>query len=123
MELLLPILLVVVFWLFLIRPQQRRAKETAAMQRSLEPGDEVMLTAGLFGTVVSIDDDRIQVELSPGTVVTVARGAIGQVVPPQVEEAEDETGDQTGDETPASGDTADTDPTTGSTPGSDDKES
>ncbi|MCL8027378.1 preprotein translocase subunit YajC [Nocardioides bruguierae] len=97
MELLLPILLLAVFYLFLIRPQQRRAKEASAMQRSLQPGDEVMLTSGFFGTVVSIDEEegRLEVSLAPGTVVTVVRGAVGQVVPPEepVEDDLDDTDD------------------------------
>ncbi len=70
-----------VFWLLIIRPASRRNKDMRAMQSSLSVGDEVMLTSGFFGTVRALHDDRLEVELAPGTVVTVAKGAVGNVVP------------------------------------------
>ena len=69
------------FWLFLIRPQSRRQRELAHMQSTLEMGDEVMLTSGVFGTVTGLDEDVAQVEIADGVTIKVARGAIGQVVP------------------------------------------
>jgi preprotein translocase subunit YajC len=81
---LLPLLTLValaaVFWLLLIRPQSRRQRELAHMQSTLEVGDEVMLTSGVFGTVRSLDDDVAQVEIADGVTIRVARGAVGQVV-------------------------------------------
>ena len=82
-----------VFWLLLIRPNVRRQRQTAAMQEALQVGDQIMLTSGFFGTLVSLDEDRVQVEIAPGTTVTVARGAVGSVVPPAGTETEtDQTG-------------------------------
>lgn len=52
------------------------------MQNSLQIGDQVMLTSGFYGTLRALDDERVEVELAPGTTVTVARGAVGSVVPP-----------------------------------------
>jgi preprotein translocase subunit YajC len=71
-----------VFWLLVIRPNVRRQREQVAMQSSLQVGDQVMLTSGFYGTLRSLADDRVEVELAPGTTVTVARGAVGSVVPP-----------------------------------------
>lgn len=86
MEELAPLLffaaIAAVFWLLVIRPNVRRQREQAAMQSSLQIGDQIMLTSGFYGTLRSLDDDRVEVELAPGTTVTVARGAIGTVVPP-----------------------------------------
>lgn len=71
-----------VFWLLLIRPNVRRQRQQVAMQNALQVGEEVMLTSGFYGTVRALHDQRIEVELAPGTTVTVARGAVGSVVPP-----------------------------------------
>jgi preprotein translocase subunit YajC len=71
-----------IFWLLLIRPNVRRQKQQVAMQEALRIGDQVMLTSGFFGTLTALHDDRVEVELAPGTTVTVARGAVGSVVPP-----------------------------------------
>lgn len=81
---LTPILFLVgialLFWLLLIRPQARRQRELAHMQSTLEVGDEVMLTSGVFGTITALDDEAAHVEIAPGTVVKVVRGAVGTVV-------------------------------------------
>ena len=58
------------------------------MQSTLEVGDEVMLTSGVYGTVRGLDEDVAQVEIADGVTITVARGAVGQVV--RAEEAPDD---------------------------------
>lgn len=70
-----------VFWLLIIRPQSRRQRQQQELQAGVAVGDEVVLTSGFYGTVRSLDADRIGVELAPGTIVSVARGAVGSVVP------------------------------------------
>ena len=67
-------------WVLFILPQQRRIKEHKATVASLQVGDEVMTTAGLFGTVVALDDEIVTLEVAPGTSLRFARGAIGQRV-------------------------------------------
>lgn len=80
---LLPLLgIALLFWFLVIRPTSRRQKELARMQSSLKPGDEVMLTAGIFGTLRTADGDQVHVEIADGVLVTVARGAIGAVTQP-----------------------------------------
>ena len=68
------------FWLLLIRPAQRRQREAIAVQQAAEIGSEVMLTSGIYGTVKAAQDDTLQIEVAPGTVVKVARGAVARVV-------------------------------------------
>jgi preprotein translocase subunit YajC len=80
---LLPfILIALVFYFLLLRPQRRRAQTLSATQSSLQPGAEVMLTSGIFGRVASLDDETIQLELSSGIVVKVLRQAVARVVEP-----------------------------------------
>jgi preprotein translocase subunit YajC len=80
---LLPLVgIAVLFWLLLVRPQQRRQRELRQMQSSLGVGDRVMLTSGIYGVLRSLADDSVRVELAPGVVVEVARGAVGQRLAP-----------------------------------------
>ncbi len=91
---LLPLVLIaLLFWLLIIRPASRRQKDQARMQSALNLGDRVMMTSGIFGTITGIEDDRLQVEVASGVVLTVARGAIGSVVPTEQPEAESTDGD------------------------------
>ncbi|GAA4690612.1 preprotein translocase subunit YajC [Nocardioides nanhaiensis] len=79
---LLPLVgIVLLFWLLVIRPAQRRQKATVRMQDSLQVGDEVMLTSGIFGTLRTLEEDRVRVEVADGVVLEVVRAAIGNVVP------------------------------------------
>jgi preprotein translocase subunit YajC len=87
--LLLPILLIAVFWFLLMRPQQKRQAALRNLQSSLAPGEDVLLTSGVFGKVVEITDDHVLVTIADGVDIRVVRGAIGQVIPrPEPEVAE-----------------------------------
>ncbi len=87
MPLILLLLLFVVMYAVMIRPQQKRAREHQALIAAVEIGDEVMTTAGIFGTVVSIEGDVVGVEIAPATVMRVARAAIGRrILPDDFEE-------------------------------------
>ena len=77
-----------IFWLLLVRPQARRQRELRHMQSTLEVGDEVILTSGVFATVHGLDEDVAQVEIADGVIIKVARGAVGQVV--RAQEASDD---------------------------------
>jgi preprotein translocase subunit YajC len=76
------ILIALVFYLLIFRPQRRRQQTLAATQSTLAPGVEVMLTSGIFGRVASLDDETIQLEVSPGTHVKVTRQAVVRVLDP-----------------------------------------
>ncbi len=96
---LLPLVAIaLLFWLLIIRPASRRQKDQARMQSAINVGEQVMLTSGIFGTVTGMDDDRLSIEIAPGIVVSVARGAVGSVVP--TEQHDDEHDDEYDDEQP-----------------------
>lgn len=98
---LLPFALIaLVFWFLIFRPARKRQRETMQTQSSLEVGVRVMLTSGIFGDVVSVGDAEVEVEVAPGTVVTVHRQAIGKVVPPEdpAVPADSDAADDTDDE-------------------------
>ncbi|NJC66277.1 preprotein translocase subunit YajC [Planosporangium flavigriseum] len=73
-------LFILAAYFLIIRPQQRRRKQTEELQSSIAPGDEVMTVAGLYGKVVDIDDKTVTLEVAPGVTNRYARQAIGQVV-------------------------------------------
>jgi preprotein translocase subunit YajC len=68
------------FWLLIVRPASRRQQRVRSLQQSLEVGNEVVLAAGLYGIIRSVDDDRIGLEVADGVIVTAARGAVLEVV-------------------------------------------
>jgi preprotein translocase subunit YajC len=77
----LPLLLMgVVFYFLLIRPQNQRRRAQMQMQTDVEVGDEVVTTAGIYGTITEIDDDYgiVTVEVAPNTDIRMARAAIAQ---------------------------------------------
>lgn len=76
------LVIALLFWLLLIRPQARRQRELKDMQSSLSVQDEVMLTSGVFGTVRDLTEDQVHVEVAQGVTIRVARGAVGTVVTP-----------------------------------------
>jgi preprotein translocase subunit YajC len=87
---LVPFLLIIlVFWFFLIRPQMRRQRESQQMQSALTVGTQVMLTSGIFGTVTEITDEHVGVSVADAVEIKVIRGAIGRVIPTDVEETTD----------------------------------
>jgi len=77
--LLLIVLLFVVMYFLMIRPQQKRRREAQQMQNALGPGDRVVTIGGMHGTVISIVDDVVTLEISPGVQVQFARPAIARV--------------------------------------------
>ena len=79
---LLPMVLVFgVFYLLLIRPQQKRAKETRAMLDALQKGDEVITAGGIVGRIAKLNDQYATVEIAPNVEINVQRAAISQLLP------------------------------------------
>ena len=68
-----------IFWLLLIRPASRRQKQVRELQAGLKAGDRVVLTSGIFGQISSVADDRVRVRVADGVELEVVRGAIGGV--------------------------------------------
>ncbi|HZQ61166.1 MAG TPA: preprotein translocase subunit YajC [Casimicrobiaceae bacterium] len=71
----------VVFYFLLIRPQQKKAKETRAMLDSLQKGDEVAISGGVIGRISKLNDQYAVIEIAPNVEVNVQRGAISQLLP------------------------------------------
>ena len=77
-----PMLLIfVVFYFLLIRPQSKRAKEHAAMVAALEAGAEVVTSGGILGKVVELGEQYLTVEIAEGVKVKVQRHTVSQVLP------------------------------------------
>ena len=69
------ILIFVIFYFFLIRPQQKKVKEHKAMVESLKKGDKVVTSGGITGTISRvIDNDKVEVEIADNVTVEVIRG-------------------------------------------------
>jgi preprotein translocase subunit YajC len=72
----------VVMWFFMIRPQQKKAKEHAAMVRAAKRGDRIVTSGGLLGVITKANDadNDVEVEIAQGVKVKVVRSAISDIV-------------------------------------------
>ncbi len=75
------VLMFVVLWFVMIRPQMKKAKEHKAMIDSLAKGDEVATSGGLLGKVSKLGDSFVTLEISAGVEVQLQRSAVAQVLP------------------------------------------
>jgi preprotein translocase subunit YajC len=74
------VVLLIAFWLLLVRPQRNQARRQQELIRSLEVGDEIVSAGGLYGTINRIEDDDLIVEIAPQIEVRMARGAVAGLV-------------------------------------------
>ena len=80
---LMPLVLIfVVFYFLLIRPQQQRAKQHRAMVDALKKGDQVVTAGGLIGRVLKVDEHYVDLELGTNVRVKAVKSTIGDIVPP-----------------------------------------
>ncbi len=78
----LPIILMfVVLWFIMIRPQMKRQKETKAMLEALAKGDEVVTAGGILGKVTKVAEQYVTVEIAANTEITVQKSAVTTVLP------------------------------------------
>lgn len=75
------VILFVIFYFLLIRPQQKKAKEHKGMVESLQKGDEIVTTGGLVGKVIDVSDDFLTCKLAENVEVKVQRHAVSTVLP------------------------------------------
>ena len=87
-QLLVIVVAMLGFWAIVMRPARNQQKRVQNLQSELEVGQEVVLSSGIFGTVRALSEGRVELEVAPDTVITVAR----QVVVRRVEELEGTTG-------------------------------
>jgi preprotein translocase subunit YajC len=86
-QFLVILLAMVGFWAIVMRPARNQQKRVQQLQSELEVGQEVVLSAGIFGTVRALSEGKVELEVAPGTVLTVAR----QVVVRRVEQLDTPT--------------------------------
>ena len=81
---LLPILIIVVLfgilYMTMIRPQRNRQRQAQQMQSTVTPGARIRTTAGMYGTIKSIEDQDVVVEVAPGVNIRMLRRAVMDVV-------------------------------------------
>ncbi|MCL5021960.1 MAG: preprotein translocase subunit YajC [Nitrospirae bacterium] len=84
---LLPLILIfVIFYFLLIRPQQKRAKEHRQLLENLKKGDKVVTQGGIYGVVESVGGNTVVVKISENVKVKFGKGYIAAVRPPSEEE-------------------------------------
>ena len=70
-------LMILVFWLFMIRPQAKKAKKQKEFINNLQKGDKIVTIAGIHGTVNKVNDDStLMLEVSPGSYIKIERSSI-----------------------------------------------
>jgi len=74
------ILMFVIFYFLLIRPQQKKQKKVQEMQSKLEKGDKIITIGGLHGTVHALDEGSIVIQVEDGTKLTYDRSAVREVL-------------------------------------------
>ena len=70
-------LMILVFWMFMIRPQAKKAKEQKKFIENMEKGNKVVTIAGIHGTVNKVNEDgTLQLEISPGSYIKIEKSSI-----------------------------------------------
>ena len=70
-------LMILVFWMFMIRPQAKKAKKQKEFINNLQKGDKIVTIAGIHGTVNKVNDDgTLMLEISPGSYIKIERSAL-----------------------------------------------
>ena len=75
------LLMVVVLYFLMIRPQVKRQKEHKSMADALKKGDEVITAGGVLGRIIKVNDAYLTVEIAPETEITVQRAAVQMLLP------------------------------------------
>ncbi|HEX4153282.1 MAG TPA: preprotein translocase subunit YajC [Steroidobacteraceae bacterium] len=75
------VMIIVVFYLFLVRPQNKRAKEQKEMLTKIAAGDEVATTGGILGKVVEVGDQYLTLEIANGVTVKLQKFQVSQLLP------------------------------------------
>lgn len=117
--LLLFVAMAAIFYFLILRPQQRTKRAKAELMTALSEGSEILTVGGIYGTVIELRDDDMDLEIAEGVVMRIDRRAIATVIPVATDEAdddedealdddaavdEDHDDDSDVDETPAAGD-------------------
>lgn len=86
---LIPFLLVfVIFYLLIVMPQRKRQKKHMTMVEQLKPGDRIVTTGGMFGTVMGVHPDRIELKIAANVKVDITKSAVAVILGQQKAESE-----------------------------------
>jgi preprotein translocase subunit YajC len=81
---LIPFVLVfVIFYVLIILPQRKKQKKHQEQIGALKPGDRIITTAGIYGTVMGVQADRIEVKIAANVKIDITKGAVGVILGPQ----------------------------------------
>ena len=83
------VLIFVIFYMLMIRPQQRRMKAHQAALTAIKKGDEVVTGGGIRGRVAKVNDDELEVEIAQGVKVRVIKSTVSHVLTPGAKPAND----------------------------------
>jgi preprotein translocase subunit YajC len=92
------VVLFAVFYFMLIRPQKKRVEQHRSLVESLDVGDDVVTIGGMYGTIRSIGDDDLEIEVADGTVVRFLKTAVSRRVEEPVDETEPEPAEPASEE-------------------------
>lgn len=93
-QLLILLAVLVMLWLVMMRPARRQQRSMQRLQQEIEVGDEVVISAGIFGTIRAVEGLKVDLEIAPGVVISVARQVVvrrASETDQDEERAEDET--------------------------------
>ena len=74
------ILIFLIFYFLLIRPQQKKQKEHKVLLDSIQRGDEILSSGGILGKVIRVDNDKLTVEIAKGVNVSIIRSTVADVI-------------------------------------------
>lgn len=77
------IIIMVIFYFLLIKPQQKQMKERNAMLKALKTGDKVLTNGGIVGVITALKEEELELEIAKSVKVTVVRSAIAGLVNPK----------------------------------------
>jgi preprotein translocase subunit YajC len=78
---LLPFVLVfAIFYLLIIMPQRKKQKKHLDLVENLKPGDRIVTTAGIFGTVMGVQKDRIELKIAASVKIDITKSAVGVIL-------------------------------------------
>jgi len=97
------VIIVAAFWFLVLRPARKRSAQATQLQASIQLGDRVMLTSGIFGYVTGLGNETLVLEVADGVEITTHRQAVARVVPPEETPEEYEYADELSDEDGADG--------------------
>jgi preprotein translocase YajC subunit len=84
-QLLLPLGMFAIIYFVLIMPMRNRQKKLEATVKALKPGDRIIVNPGIFATVVSVQDDSLDVRVDEKTRIKILKTAVAQLLTPQGE--------------------------------------